>query len=491
MNIETLSATATVHGGQFKDPVDVKLNVKGDVNLKNETANLTHLSFEGLGASVNGNIKANKILSPIPLLDGKLNINATDVPALMAALGQDASAMPIKSLTADTKLSSTADSMKVENLSAKATLEGDQIPNSPVDVTLDTTADVNLAKETLNVENFVIKGMGLDVQGAVAGTQIIENPNLNGNLKIAPFNLRQLMGQMKMEVPVTSDPKVLSNFGLNTNFTATKDSFSMKGLAMKLDDTNITGDLSVVNFANPAPTFNINIDAINADRYMAPKAEAEAASPETAATAADVPMDTLRKLKARGSLNIGSLIISNAKLKNVKLGLDAKGGKIKLSPAKANLYKGSYNGTVNLDATGKQPAINASSTLNGVQVAPLLTDLTGKSKIDGTLVGKVNVRAVGADANAIKKTLNGTTDLKFIDGALLGVNIAKVIREGKAKLTGLKLSATSEEERTDFSELSATTAIKNGLVFQSGFFDEIALPAYYWTGKCKPCFGSH
>ena len=471
MNIETLAATATVHGGQFKDPVDVKLNVKGDVNLKNETANLTHLSFEGLGATIDGNIKASNIMSPIPLLDGQLNINATDVPALMAALGQDASGMPLKSLTADTKLTSTADSMKVENLTAKATLAGDQIPNSPVDVTLNTTADVNLSKETLNVQSFAIKGMGLDIQGALNGTQIVKNPNFNGNLKIAPFNLRQLMGQMKMEVPVTSDPKVLSNFGLNTNFSATKNSVSLKGMAMKLDDTNITGDLSIVNFTNPAPTFNINIDAINADRYLPPKAEGEAApaATTTGGTTEALPMDALRKLNAKGSLNIGSLIISNAKLKNVKLGLDANGGKIKLSPLSANLYKGSYNGTVNLDATGSQPAINASSALNGVQVAPLLTDLTGKSKIDGTLIGNIKINAVGGDANAIKKTLNGTTDLKFTNGALLGVNIAKVIREGKAKLTGKTVPPSDEPVKTDFSELSATTVIKNGLVSNQDF----------------------
>ncbi len=481
MNIETLAATATVHGGQFKDPVDVKLNVKGDVNLKNETANLTHLSFEGLGANVDGNIKASKIMSPIPLLDGQLNINAADVPALLAALGQDASAIPLKSLTANTKLTSTADSMKVENLSAKATLAGDQIPNSPVDVTLNTTADVNLKQETLNVQNFAIKGMGLDVQGAVKGTQIIKNPNLNGNLKIVPFNLRQLMEQMKMEVPVTSDPKVLSNFGLNSNFSATKNSVSLKGMAMKLDETNITGDLSVVNFDNPAPTFNINIDAINADRYLPPKTEGEPAAQASSEATGEVPMDSLRKLNAKGTLSIGSLIISNAKLKNVKLGLDAKGGKIKLNPLSANLYKGSYNGAVSLDATGKQPAINASSALKGVQVAPLLTDLTGKSKIDGTLVGNIKINAVGADANAIKKTLNGTTDLKFMDGALLGINIAKIIREAKAKLTGQTLPATKEVEKTDFSELSATTVIKNGLVSNNDFL--MKSPFLRITGK--------
>ncbi len=472
MTFEKLVANATLEGGMFTKPENVNVDIAGDVNIANETLNLTKLSVEGLGATVKGSIQANNILQPIPLLSGQININAADVPSIMAALGQDASAMPVKSLIADTTLTSTADSMRVENLTAKAVLSGDQIPNSPVEVNLNTTADVNLAKETLNVQSFTIEGMGLNIQGAASGADIVKNPNLNGSLKIAPFNLRQMAKQMNIELPVTADPKVLSNFGFNSKFNATKNSVSLKGMGITLDDTNITGDFSLVNFSNPAPRFTINIDAINADRYMAPASEGQvtpASSDAAAGESAPLPMDALRKLNAKGSLNIGSLIISNAKLKNVKLGLDAKGGKINLTPLKANLYKGSFNGGVNLNATGSQPAINVSSALSGVQIAPLLTDLTGDSKIDGTLVGNIKINAVGADVNAIKKTLNGTTDLKFTNGALLGVNIAKIIREAKAKLTGQAVATTNEVEKTDFSELSASSTIKNGLVSNKDF----------------------
>lgn len=474
MIIEKLDANATLQGGQFPDPVDVALNVKGDVDLENQTANLTQLTFDGLGTQVDGNLRASNLSAPIPLLDGKLNINASDVAKLLAALGQDASAIPLKSLTANTNLSSTADSMKVENLTAKATLAGDQIPNSPVDVDLNTTADVNLKAETLNVESFTVKGMGLDIAGNVKGTQIIKNPNLNGALKIAPFNLRKLMTQLNIEPPVTADPNVLGNLAFNSGFNATKSTVGLKGMSLTLDDSTIQGDLSVSNFANPAPSFAINIDKINADRYMAPVAEGEsapAATPETAAAGAAtaLPLETLRKLNANGTLNIGSLIISKAKLSNVKLGLDAKGGVIKLAPASANLYQGSYNGNVNLDATGQAAALKFNSALSGVQVEPLLVDLTGKSKIAGTMNAKLNVGAVGTTPDAMKKTLNGTTDLKFTDGALLGVNIAKIIRDAKAKLTGQTAAATDEQVKTDFSELSATTSIKNGLVSNQDF----------------------
>lgn len=451
---------------------DISLqSTSAEIDLEQGKLDIAGFDLDALGTKVQGDIAASRIFDKIPLASGNITIDAQSIPDLLNALGQNAAALPLKSLQAETQLSSTADSMKLENLSAKAVLEGEQIPNSPVDVTLDTTADVNLTEETLNVESFVIKGMGLDVQGSVNGSDIIKNPFLKGDLKVAPFNLRDLMEQMNMEVPVTADPKVLTDVGLTSNFSVTKTAIKLKELAMKLDDTNISGAFGLINLSNPAPNFDLTIDSINADRYLPPKSEEEkaVAASSGGGEAAEMDLEPLRKLKAKGNLNIGELIISNAKLSNIKLGLDANGGKIKLSPAQASLYQGSHSGTVAMDATGSKPAININSSLKGVQVEPLLKDLTGKSKIAGQVAGKINVSGVGSNATSIKKTLNGNADLDFSDGAILGVNIARVLREGKAKLSGEKLPATGEPAKTDFSELGASVNIKNGLINNQDF----------------------
>ncbi len=471
MTFETLSAKAVLEGGQFKNPVDIKMDANGNVNVEKQTLNLPQFSVEGLGALIKGNFAAKNIFEPTPLLAGKLNIVAQDVPNLLKAAGQDASDIPLKSFIAATVISSTLDSISLKTMKAKATLAGEQIPNSPVDVILETSVDINLAKETLNVKSLIIKGMGLDVQGAVKGVHIIKDPKLNGQLKIAPFNLRKLMTQLKMEVPVTADPKVLSQAAVNTDFSASKNSFALKGLQLKLDETNIKADLAVANFSSPSTAFKLIIDTINVDRYLPPVAEneqaklAKPATSETAAqTAADLPMDTLRKLKIKGSLNIANLIISKVKLQNVMLGLDAKDGKINLSPINANLYQGSYSGAISLNATGSQPIININSALKGVQAGPLFEDLNGESKVDGSMTSNIKITAAGADADTIKKTLNGTTNFVFTNGALKGFNIADIVRRTKNKLTGQNILESTGPAQTDFSELNGSATIKNGLV---------------------------
>ena len=72
----------------------------------------------------------------------------------------------------------------------------------------------------------------------------------------------------------------------------------------------------------------------------------------------------------------------------------------------------------------------------------------------------------GQTITAIKKALNGNAAIKLTDGAIKGINIAGSIRNAKAKLGSLKgetTQAASQTEKTDFSELTASFNIKNGV----------------------------
>jgi len=104
-----------------------------------------------------------------------------------------------------------------------------------------------------------------------------------------------------------------------------------------------------------------------------------------------------------------------------------------------------------------------------VQIEPLLKDMQGKAKLAGQTDAAVNIHANGNTQSAIKKTLNGNAAFSFLNGALVGVNIAKVIREGWAKVRGKAAPKTNEPENTDFSELKGTAKITNGMVENQDF----------------------
>jgi len=66
----------------------------------------------------------------------------------------------------------------------------------------------------------------------------------------------------------------------------------------------------------------------------------------------------------------------------------------------------------------------------------------------------------------MKKALNGKSSLQLADGAIKGIDIAGTIRNAKSKLNVLKGQSSigaDQTQKTDFSELSASFDIKNGV----------------------------
>ena len=466
--IEGLSAKATLAGAQIpQGPVDVVLSTNAVVNVQAQTLTVDQLRLQGLGLDLQGAFKGASIFDN-PRIGGQLQLSIASVPDLLRALGQDPSGVPVGSLTMKTRLGMTKELVKLTNLTARAVVQGGDLPAGPVDVVA-AQALVNLNKQTLALDNLSVKGNGIDMLVSVNGSQVIDAPQFSGTIKLAPLNLRTLLGQLGQEVPVTADPKVLQSVAVSSNFTASKKDLALKGLVMQLDESTIRGDVAVTDFKSQAVTFNLNVDHINADRYLPPKAADAKPAPVTPGTAAGaaatgLPLDTLRSLNANGQLRVGSLTIDELKLDNVNLNLNARDGDIKLHPVSAQLFGGSYNGNVGLDATGAQPRLSVDSTVKDMQAGPVLEHFTGQSRIDGTANADVKLAAVGADPDAIKRSLNGNISFDFRDGAIKGFNIAQVLRGIQTKLTGNLLATSSGPLQTDFSELVGDMTIENGVI---------------------------
>jgi AsmA protein len=70
----------------------------------------------------------------------------------------------------------------------------------------------------------------------------------------------------------------------------------------------------------------------------------------------------------------------------------------------------------------------------------------------------------GKTIDAIKATLNVKGNFAFTEGAVQGVNIAESIRKAKAAFSGQKLADSGEPVQTDFSSLTGSFTVKNGIV---------------------------
>ena len=233
--------------------------------------------------------------------------------------------------------------------------------------------------------------------------------------------------------------------------------------ATKFDDSTISGKAGLAKFTPPSYTFDISIDQLDADRYL-PKSDPKQKQPEQ-------PLDfsALKGLNANGSIKIGSLKVSNVKAANVRVDIKAANGRLDMSPIAANLYQGALAGSLSVQAAAT-PVIAVKQNLTGISIGPMLKDAANFDSLEGKGNVALDVSGQGNTMTAIKKALNGTAAIRLADGAIKGVDIAGSLRQAKAKLGALKgekSAAANPVEKTDFSELSASFNIKNGVAHNS------------------------
>jgi AsmA protein len=354
------------------------------------------------------------------------------------------------------------------------------------DITLDATLANGNEKTAVKLDVPALSGngsafkadkvaMNLAMEG---GTQTIKGTltsPLSGNLDAQTIKLPKFVAAVN--VSDSSMPK--SPVAVNLQGAASAD-LAKKNAAIdfsgKIDQSNVKGSAAVVKFSPPAYTFDVTIDKIDLDRYMAAAAKpagnggaarggGEPAA--TGATAAEKPFDfsALKTLNANGSIAIGSLTASNLKASQVKLKLKAANGKIDVSPLSADLYQGKMNGALSLNAQST-PAMTVKQNLSGINVGPLLKDLTGHDRLEGRGNVTLDVTSHGATVSALKKALNGSAAVHLTNGAVKGIDLAAVIRNAKAKLASFKgeqVQQNNDTQKTDFSELKASFKITNGV----------------------------
>ena len=285
------------------------------------------------------------------------------------------------------------------------------------------------------------------------------------------FSIGKIGGEVDVESPALPQKSLKVNLdGLMNVDTRAQDIAARLGA--HFDETNASTRIDMHGFSAPHIGFEVEIDRLNLDRYLpasAPSpAEARGAKAGGGATA-DKPEDprvdlsALKPLNLAGEARIGSLQVHNAKAAKVRVGVHAAGGHLELAPLSANLYEGTLNATSKVDADGNRIAVNAA--LDGISIEPLLKDLMGKDILEGHGGVKLNVETGGATVGAMRHALGGSASLALRDGAVHGINLAQRLRDVKSALSGVpsQTQAASSAEKTDFSELTGSFSIKNGV----------------------------
>ncbi|WP_370868130.1 AsmA family protein [Methylotenera sp.] len=439
-------------------------------DLKNELAN-SKFNLNIDETKLNGDVAVTSFKKPsikFNLNADKLNLNKLMAKSIQpAAKGDDkpADLSALKALLLDGKLnvgSILYDKYQISGLNVNIKADGERLALTGLDVKLDDSrikGSIGISNFAKPLYTFNIDIDQLDVDkyvstsSAPANSKASDKPLDLSTLKALNADGSLRIGNLKYGKTKASNIRI--------DLKADGEKLSLNPLAAKVDDSQVNAIVAVSRFNDPIYSFNVNIDKLDADKYITKN------STPTAKSTGDTPIDlsALKKLNASGEAKIGWLKLANVKTENVNLGLKAENGVATLSPFSANLYQGSMSGMLKVDAR-TTPSITFKQSMKAVSIGPLMVDAINNNMLEGKGTVNIDVATSGNSVGALKKALAGNASLNLVDGALKGVDIAGSIRELKNKVNVLKAKDSVDadsKKKTDFSELTATFDIKNGV----------------------------
>lgn len=260
-----------------------------------------------------------------------------------------------------------------------------------------------------------------------------------------------------------------------------KQSVTLTNLVMGVDDALLSGNGSVQLGAVPRVEFDLKGEKLDLDGWLGQPAKAAPAAASSGAAApagttaqaaapaakalstAEPDLTALKAVDLAGRLQLGSVRLKGLDLNAVDLQLALAGGQLTLKQFSAGVAGGKVTASGVLDARQKPARYQAHKRVQGVDVRPLLQTLAQTDLLEGKGDLEVEVQGAGLSELALRSRMQGKVNLKLSDGALHGINLAEMIREARATLTGKGADQVKEARKTDFSALTASFRIADGV----------------------------
>ncbi|HYE49035.1 MAG TPA: AsmA family protein [Azospirillaceae bacterium] len=380
----------------------------------------------------------------------------------------------------------------VENLDATVTSEGLDDPLT-VDATLTLDGRPVGLDVTAGAARALVEGgetdldLSLEAPGVTAALDgrlskpLDRPPSVTGDLKADVGSVAGLMEWLTKAKPEAAPVETVKLAG---RLSASAERISVANLNLNADELAAAGELAVaLGGRRPALKGALQVSRLDLDRFLpaggdtAPAATAAAPAPVPAgggvAPAAGAPaagqewsrepidLAALSLVDADLDLKLAGIAAKGVEVGATTLGIDLKDGRLAARLAPTAIFGGTIGGDLVL-ASGKANALELRAAADGVQAEPLLTRFADFRRLSGTMQAKLDLRAAGASQYDLVRTLDGTADLVFRDGAVKGINVASLVRS----VTG---GASDGPQQTDFAELGGSFRIDDGLARNEDF----------------------
>ncbi len=327
---------------------------------------------------------------------------------------------------------------------------------------------LDLGAGVLSVPELKVTADGVDVMLNVDGRDLSSQPRFQGAVKVAGFSPREIMDRLDISPPVTRDGAVLGVASAETRYVATPAEVTLRAIELVLDDTRLTGNLTVGLGDIRRIEGRLGLDAIDLDRYLPPEGQAD--RPDAGGNAADddLSFQWLDGLAMDLALGAGRIVLSGLSMEELNVRLRAADRVLTASPLTAKLYGGQLRGEARLDATTSPARMQVDPVLSGLSLGPFLSDLAGVDRIEGTANLDASLGTSARTTADLVSGLQGAIAFDVTGGAYRGVNVWYEIQRAWALVKGRPAPEKASPD-TRFRDVTGTAVIEDGVLVNDDF----------------------
>jgi len=290
--------------------------------------------------------------------------------------------------------------------------------------------------------------------------------NLSGALKLGAHSVRSLAAWAGHPMPPGNGFGLMA---LEGQFSAADGVYSIRQTHLAFDSMSINANLSIDTKPDVlALKGNLTIDKLDLHPYLAPGQNDDTVDAKKARTEnpdAPLALGGLKAANADVTLVVGALSMPSVKMDHALVNVALHGGVLKADLSKLAIYSGTGKGNLTVDASSDTPLIHGMLDLADVQVQPFLDELMDTKRITGKGAVRFDVSGRGKTTKEIVRSLAGKGDLKFVDGAITGVDLGAVGRVMQSVLTAKVLTgAVGDNAKTPFGQMGGTFTVQNGVL---------------------------
>ncbi|MFW5954877.1 MAG: AsmA family protein [Guyparkeria sp.] len=441
LNLSASSEAAAGEGGALPRQIDAALQVeKADVRGGDSQARVEGMTLD---------LKANEA-GPMTYLESRLQA------VLEADWSRGRYELPSLSFEADMK--------GLPEVRETLSVAGSAVVSADMETGTATIGDLVLTSDPVTMKS------DLSLAGLDSGELTASGP-----VTVDAFNPRELADRLGFTVPEMRGDKTLTRLAANGELDVTPTRAMIEGLSLELDGRELGGRAGIDNLDTGRLFARLEGGEFDVNPYLAPQGEDDPGSSDgnggdsgQASSAArdaeiELPMETLRGLNLDARLQLARLVYEKYRIDNPVVHLTAAGGQLRLTELNAEAFDGRIAGTGGLDVRGDVPGYTGNVDISGVSLQPLLMAVMDEDRLIGKGNVSANLSTQGKRVDQLKSALDGNAEFALRDGKVKGFDIGYMMRRAQARIDG-KTEPEPEELETDFTAVTGTADIRNGVV---------------------------